>query len=229
MEDQLDQFDNLKEKMEEFSKQIHVLMNNKMNSVFRTVQTFKDEMKELNLEHQILIGRLDKLQKEQEGLEIEIQTFKNDTDEARTKFESYQIRKRQLEMQHTALLTESSELDGMLQEKEKKISQYKEKLQSQRQRDQPEVKLYEKLLGMQIDASQVGTLFFKFEHFDDKDMARSCNFTLDVSGERFQVLDSSPVLDKSSETTPLEDILNQGGNLPLFLVSMRDKLISRAR
>ncbi|CCD22211.1 kinetochore-associated Ndc80 complex subunit SPC25 NDAI_0A00530 [Naumovozyma dairenensis CBS 421] len=224
--DQLDQFNQLKEKMNSFMKNIHEIMNAKSVDMITTVENFKTEMKELNHEQKTLLTRLNKLRKEEEGLEIEIQTFKTDTDEARTKFQTYQIRRVQLQSQRDSILKESKELETMLHEKELRIKEYKDKLQRQRQRDNPEVKLYEALLGMEIDASQNGTLTFRFTRFDDRDLDKSCQLTLDVAGEEFKILHSNPELDADTDKQELETLLNSSNNLPLFLVAIRDKLLS---
>ena len=101
-------------------------------------------------------------------------------------------------------------------------------MMKQRQRDNPELKLYERLLGMQIDASQPGTLHFEFRQFDDQDMARLCDITLDVSSEDFTILQSTPELDDEEIKRQLLDTLNKHGDITSFLVKSRQLLISRA-
>ncbi|QLQ78741.1 hypothetical protein HG537_0B00900 [Torulaspora globosa] len=228
MQGKISQFAGLRSRLDEFEKRINDALTQRIDSVLEYVQKYRDEVSELQIKHHAISERFTKLQNDEESLEIERYTFKKDAEDTRNKLETYNMRKRQLESQRAALLQESSELDAMLEHKEQEIREQKEKMIKQRQRDNPELQLYEKLLGMQIDASQPGTLHFKFQQFDDKDVARSCDLTLDVSSEDFTIIRSNPELDDDEAKRKLLESLNKHGDIATFLVNSRHLLVSRA-
>lgn len=227
MQAKISQFAELRTRLDDFESRINDALSERMNFVLESVQKYRDEVTELQIKQHAISEKFTKLHNEEESLEIERNTFKKDAEDTRNKLETYHIRKHQLEAQRTALLQESSELDTMLEHKEKEIREQKDKMIRQRQRDNPELKLYERLLGMHIDASQPGTLHFKFQQFDDEDVARSCDLTLDVSSEDFAILGSTPELEDSDAKTQLLESLNRHGDIATFLVNSRHLLISR--
>lgn len=228
MQEKIGQFKDFRSRLDDFERRIHETLNERMSSVLESVQRYRDEVEELQSQQREISDKFSRLQNEQEALEIETDTFRKDTDDTKSRLESFQQRKRQLESQRAAILEESTELDLMLERKQDEIRKQKERLMRQRQRDNPELKLYEKLLGMQIDASQPGTLHFEFHQFDDRDMARSCDITLDVSSDDFTILRSFPELDDDETKRQLVDTLNKKGDVASFLVRSRQLLISRA-
>lgn len=228
MQQTIGQFTEFRSRLDEFERRIHETLNERMSSTLESVQRYRDEVEELQSRQRVISERFSRLQNEQEALEIERDTFRKDADDTKNRLEGFQQRKHQLESQRTAILEESTELDLMLEKKEQEIRKQKERMMKQRQRDNPELKLYERLLGMQIDASQPGTLHFEFRQFDDRDMARLCDITLDVSSEDFTILQSTPELDDEEIKRQLLDTLNKHGDITSFLVKSRQLLISRA-
>lgn len=228
MQQTIGQFTEFRSRLDEFERRIHETLNERMSSVLQSVQRYRDEVEELQSRQRVISEKFSRLQTEQEALEIERDTFRKDADDTKNRLEGFQKRKQQLESQRTAILEESTELDLMLEKKEQEIRKQKERMMKQRQRDNPELKLYERLLGMQIDASQPGTLHFEFRQFDDQDMARLCDITLDVSSEDFTILQSTPELDDEEIKRQLLDTLNKHGDITSFLVKSRQLLISRA-
>lgn len=228
MQQTIGQFTEFRSRLDEFERRIHETLNERMSSVLQSVQRYRDEVEELQSRQRVISEKFSRLQTEQEALEIERDTFRKDADDTKNRLEGFQKRKQQLESQRTAILEESTKLDLMLEKKEQEIRKQKERMMKQRQRDNPELKLYERLLGMQIDASQPGTLHFEFRQFDDQDMARLCDITLDVSSEDFTILQSTPELDDEEIKRQLLDTLNKHGDITSFLVKSRQLLISRA-
>lgn len=228
MQQTIGQFTEFRSRLDEFERRIHETLNERMSSVLQSVQRYRDEVEELQSRQRVISEKFSRLQTEQEALEIERNTFRKDADDTKNRLEGFQKRKQQLESQRTAILEESTELDLMLEKKEQEIRKQKERMMKQRQRDNPELKLYERLLGMQIDASQPGTLHFEFRQFDDQDMARLCDITLDVSSEDFSILQSTPELDDEEIKRQLLDTLNKHGDITSFLVKSRQLLTSRA-
>lgn len=225
MDGTIDQFAHFRTRLNEFENRIQNALNTRTSSVLEVVQTYRDQVNQIQISQQVLLKKLSLLQKEEHSLEIEIETLRKETEDIKIKIESYQLRKQRLESQRAAILEESTELDKMLAAKEQELKEYKQKLINQRKRDNPEVKLYEKLLGMRIDASQPGTLHFQFQQFDDKNMNNSCDLTLDVSGDKFTILSTSPELEQDTEKMQLVDILNTQSDIPAFLIEARQKLI----
>ncbi|QLG70149.1 hypothetical protein HG535_0A00880 [Zygotorulaspora mrakii] len=227
MDQTLGSFQELKSQMGTFEAQLRQSLKSKVHLASSVTLTYKEQFEELKANQQNLIRKLDQLEQKERELKDEIETFRKDTDYVKTDLETKQIKKQQLESQRDALLEESRELDGMLAKKEQEVKQHRERLMRQRQRDSPEVRLYEQLLGLQIDASQPDTLHFKFQNFDDKMISRSCELTLDVSENTFSILSTTPVLNSTEDLSELVDILNDSYDIAQFLAASRAKLISK--
>ncbi|CCF57711.1 hypothetical protein KAFR_0D00640 [Kazachstania africana CBS 2517] len=228
MEEQIDQFHLLKGKMENFAELIHNDMNLKMNTALNTVKTFENEKNKLQIESDSIRRQIKELEQSEKELAEDISLNESETDEVKNRLQTYQIRKKQLIAQKEQLLKESSELDNMIKSKETEAQEARIRIDRQRQRDNPEVILYEKLLGLKIDAAKSGILVFEYGNFDDKDMSRTCSLTLDVSQDKFVIIETVPTLDSKTVIPHLQDILNVNNNLPMFIVESRTALTSRS-
>lgn len=113
----------------------------------------------------------------------------------------------------------------MLSTKQLKIQQQKDFLMKQRQRNNPEVMIYEELLGLKIIAIQEDILRFIFFHVNENDDSLEHHVTLSVGSDSYKIEDCRPQL-SDQQITELQDYLTNTGDLVAFLKDVRSRLIS---
>lgn len=156
--------------------------------------------------------------------DLEIKESQKQHDEKTSKINSYEIRKKQLETEKANVAKENEELKSMLTRKQHEIEKRKNALLLQRQKDYPDVRIYERLLGLKIDATKPETLRFTFNHVSPSDLTKSCELVLGLTSDDYKVLETVPKLDPIT-THELEKELNAKGNLPEFLKLIRTQLV----
>lgn len=226
MEVKMNEFQELKESMDRFVDNIEEALTLQRKNIAKKTESFKSGVVDLHKQEKSLTEQLQKEKNDIESIKSKIDDSKGKNIASKEKYEDYEIRKNKLTQMKSQLLKESIELDDMVSQKEKLVQDYRERLHAQSQRDNSEVKLYEDLLGMIVDTSTPGTLLFTFKNFHDKDPNKSCSMTLEVSGEKFKILQTTPLL---TNVTEIEDILNKSNNLPVFIMKSRELLISRVQ
>lgn len=228
MDGGIEGFSELKQRMAEFEQRVYHALHKRTTSAAVAVQSYKDEVNQLATRQRVLQERV----QQQKELEIKLRSdqeaAKNDAEGARSRLGTFKIRQQQLQAQQAALVEEGKELDSLMSQKQQEIQERRQQLLKQQQRDAPEVRLYEDLLGMRVDASQQGTLRFTFHHLDDKNSDASCQLTLDVSGEEFVLLETNPPLETEEERQQLTQRFNSNNDIRSFLVEARSTLASRA-
>lgn len=155
---------------------------------------------------------------------LEIKESQKQHDEKTSKINSYEIRKKQLETEKANVAKENEELKSLLTRKQHEIEKRKNALLLQRQKDYPDVRIYERLLGLKIDATKPETLRFTFNHVSPSDSTKSCELILGLTSDDYKVLETVPKLDPIT-THELEKELNAKGNLPEFLKLIRTQLV----
>ena len=132
-----------------------------------------------------------------------------------------------MESEREALTKDLHELRKLLRQKQDEIQNKKRALQKQRQKDFEDVKLYENVLGLSIDATAPESLRFAFNNVSDSDPNLTCEITLDLSQNSYKISDSQPELTRDV-CLAIEDKLNQDGDLAWFLKESRVSLISES-
>ncbi|EDO19107.1 hypothetical protein Kpol_2000p75 [Vanderwaltozyma polyspora DSM 70294] len=222
----LEDFERLKGEMIEFTEKVDKHLEDRKRTVKDVVDSHKREIEQLVEQNEKLVIHLESLLKEQSSLKHEISTYESSTDEVKTKMKMAQVRKEQIEKELKTLMNESKELDRMLEQKQQEIAKRKEFLSQQIQKDNPEVKIYEKLLGMNIDATKPSTLRFSFNNVLEtgSNGLNILQIILDISGDQYKVVESSPQLTPNATET-LETQLNNTNDIPRFLTNARSLLL----
>lgn len=225
----MENFFELKQRMAEFEQRLHNSLNERASSAAAAVQSYKDVVDQLNTRQRVLIEKLEELKKEEVKLQQDQKNAQRDAEGARSRLGTFRIRQQQLQSQKNALIEESKELETLMVQKQREIDQQRTQLLRQRQKDHPEVQLYEELLGMRVDASQQGTLRFTFQNWDQENPFQDCELTLDVSGDQFILLDTLPPLESDEQKQELVQKFNRDNDIRRFLVDARSILSSRMR
>ena len=223
----VNEFAGLRERMEQFIGQANYHLNHKTGAIRGVVQGYQLEMESLQAASSQLVAKLEQVTAEQESLRQQIAALESGTDDAKTQLTMYRVRKEQTKRDQAVLVEESKELDKLLAVREQEISQCKERLLQQTQRDNPEVRLYERLLGLSIDTSLVGQLKFTFSNLESDVVGSSSAFlVLDVASDLYRVLVTQPKLSQD-KINQLTISLNQSNDIPTFLISARHHLNSQ--
>lgn len=130
-------------------------------------------------------------------------------------------------LQERAILElDRRELRELLNNKQQELQRRKEAFGRQLSRNSPEVRIYEQLLGLRIDAVHSDTLRFTFFNVREDDLSAKCTLTLDLTPvEGYTIIDPSPRL-SNAVLRELEKELAVSGNLSTFLKQSRNFLIS---
>ncbi|CAB4253307.1 similar to Saccharomyces cerevisiae YER018C SPC25 Component of the evolutionarily conserved kinetochore-associated Ndc80 complex (Ndc80p-Nuf2p-Spc24p-Spc25p) [Maudiozyma barnettii] len=226
MVSQIKEFTDLEQSMGQFSTDIQEALRLQRENVRNVNTRFISEVNELRNLVTTLNKQYVKEQEDIEGLKLQITSAKANNEISKGKYEDYQIRKNKLMQMRDQLTNESNELDAMVAQREQLVQDFRERLLNQASRDNSEVKLYEQLLGMTVDASKSGTLVFAFSNFNEKNPAQKSSLTLNVAGPTFTIMDTNPTLDQNMKQQ-LVDVLNTNNNLSAFIVRVREALAAR--
>ena len=220
----------LKESMLTFASNIEDGLSVKRDRVAQELEQFKRKINELAEQKRKLFEKLETLRTENQSLRDQIEKYKRSNQEFKEKEQEYLVKIKQCKQTRQGLMDEARELDELLSKREASLEAYKSQLYQQQQRDDPEVQLYERLLGMSIDASMEGVLTFSFDNFDGENVNRKCSLTLDVSSnDRFEIIHTVPALPQgSADHQYLENILDVGDNFPVFIAKARELLVARS-
>ncbi|GAV48530.1 hypothetical protein ZYGR_0K00350 [Zygosaccharomyces rouxii] len=223
----MEDFPSLRERMVQFEQHLHHALNDRTSSAAVAVQSYRDAVGQLRTRQRVLVDKLDELKEVEIKLQEDQKNAQRDAEGARSRLGTFRIRQQQLQSQKSALVEESKELESLMDQKQREIDQKRAHLLRQRQKDHPEVRLYEQLLGMRVDASQQGTLRFTFDHWNQENPLQECQLTLDVSGEHFVLLETVPAFESDKQKQELVERFNKSNDIRSFLVEARAILASR--
>ncbi|CAR29006.1 hypothetical protein ZYGR_0W00340 [Zygosaccharomyces rouxii] len=223
----MEDFGRLRERMVQFEQHLHHALNDRTSSAAVAVQSYRDAVSQLRTRQRVLIDKLEELKELEIKLQEDQKNAQRDAEGSRSRLGTFRIRQQQLQSQKSALVEESKELESLMVQKQREIDQRRAQLLRQRQKDHPEVKLYEELLGMRVDASQQGTLRFIFDHWDHENPLQECQLTLDVSGDQFVLLETVPPLESDEQKQELVERFNKNNDVRSFLIETRSILASR--
>lgn len=223
----MEEFSNLRERMVQFEHHLNHVLNNRTSSAAGTVQSYRDAVSQLGTRQRVLVDKLNELKELERRLQEDQKNAQRDAEGARSRLGTFRIRQQQLQSQKNTLVEESRELESLMDQKRREIDRKRAQLLRQRQKDHPEVELYEQLLGMRVDASQQGTLMFTFDHWDQDNLLQECKLTLDVSGDQFALLETVPSFESDEEKQELVERFNKNNDIRSFLAEARSKLTSR--
>ncbi|CCK69185.1 uncharacterized protein KNAG_0C00720 [Huiozyma naganishii CBS 8797] len=187
--------------------------------------------RELSAERRTLeTGEVPRVTREVEALEVQ-------NGELRGKWQGFETKRAQLQTQRDQLQREAAELTELLAEKQGQVAAQRARLREQRERDNPELRLYESLLGLAVDNADgpAGHITFTFSRFAADNMDKTCSVTVNAGGDgdtdtsaAVAIVRCVPQLDAdSADYKQLEALLNETGRLPEFIYRARVLLVQR--
>lgn len=139
------------------------------------------------------------------------------------------LKKEQLKSKKNEFQEELSRLRTLVKRREIQCEHYKQQIEKQQSRNNPELKLYQRLLGLTISQDKAETLTFQFEGLSSQNVHKKCWIKIDISllEHRYHILEIFPPLDDTKKLTLLH-ALNIEHNLPKFLITCRLFLLDQS-
>ncbi|CCE62128.1 hypothetical protein TPHA_0B04590 [Tetrapisispora phaffii CBS 4417] len=223
MSSTMNDFELLKERMNNFTDTLDMYLDEKVSMAKDLTEDYRASIDALNARSQELAASIQLTQTQIEEMTSQIEVLEAANDTRKTDLLLLQLKSTQLLKNREVLLKETDDVDALLQDKMDKIKRLKEFYLKQNHQDNPEVSLYEKLLGLTIDTSEAGTLRFNFHKLTETQSKVPAYVVLDVSKQEYQILNSVPAIDANSLASILGD-LNKTNNIAQFLLSTREQL-----
>lgn len=218
--------DEMTSEIQDVRKVVVSRINERNRLVSDMMERYRSNLRILQEQRVTVLSELERYQNEEEKMKETLQQLNSTKDEFKSEMESYQIRAEKLNLERQELQKQLEDLNKIFDEKAREIAKYKEMILRQKQLDNPEIQLYEKLLGLQIDKADVNTIKFTFTDSSNEKIHKSV--IVDVS----ELNDpEKPLRVKEIETgvpqtqvEELERVLNEEGIVP-FLSQARHVLI----
>ncbi|SCU95743.1 LAFA_0G02036g1_1 [Lachancea sp. 'fantastica'] len=220
----ISEFPKLQNEMESFQEKLRLSLEKHKLTLMEIIETYKEDVDGLQVRQQKSQARLNQLVEDERLLRNEIESSEREKDESATRVEVFRLRKQQLDGERAALTNESAQLQHMLSQKHDEIRHKRQQLQHQQQRDIAEANAYSQVLGLDIEAPAPQVLQFIFRRVLESDSNAACEFSLDLSQERYNIIGSRPELPQQV-LSDLEVKLNDTGNLGMLLKASRAALI----
>lgn len=219
----LEEFDDVKKEMEQFSVRFNSLILEKKSAVLSSKLQHTNKINELD-------RRAQKLRDEIEAQQIRKQKTLDSIDLSLNDIRMKQVKVDGLTKQLEALRTTSANLQLEVDAVEKEVRHEEESLANIRQnlseqvsKDMDELLKFEMYLGLKIEAVDVDLLRFRFANVDAHDIDREVLCELFVGGDNYEIRKTHPLLEPL-RVAAIGAELNRKGDFVVFLKSIRQAL-----
>lgn len=216
----LEEFDDVKKEMEQFSLRFNNLILEKKSAVVTSKQQHTSKINDLE-------RRAQKLRDEIESQQIKKQKTVDSINLTLSDLRMKQVKVDGLTKQLESLRTTKENLQREVELVEKDYKREEELLVNIRQnlndqvaKDMDELTKFEMYLGLKIEAVDVDLLRFRFANVDAQDIDREVLVELFVGDETYKVRRTQPALDQS-RISQIEADFNQHGDFVVFLKTVR--------
>ncbi|KAF5208902.1 putative kinetochore protein [Clavispora lusitaniae] len=216
----LEEFDDVKKEMEQFSLRFNNLILEKKSAVVTSKQQHTSKINDLE-------RRAQKLRDEIESQQIKKQKTVDSINSTLSDLRMKQVKVDGLTKQLESLRTTKENLQREVELVEKDYKREEELLVNIRQnlndqvaKDMDELTKFEMYLGLKIEAVDVDLLRFRFANVDAQDIDREVLVELFVGDETYKVRRTQPALDQS-RISQIEADFNQHGDFVVFLKTVR--------
>ena len=220
------QIDDLTRELQDAQKVVVSRINERNRLVSDMMERYRSNLRILQEQRVTVLSELDRYKEEESRMKEALQNLNSTKEEFKSEMDAYQLKAEKMRLQKQQLQKQLDDLNKLFADRANEIQKYKEMVTRQRQLDSPEIKLYEKLLGLQIDKAGTHMLKFTFTDFGREREYKSV--IVDVSQLND---DSSPLRIKKIESgvsastvNELETVLNQQG-IVQFLIEVRKVLV----
>ncbi|KAL3235663.1 uncharacterized protein RNJ42_02439 [Nakaseomyces bracarensis] len=217
--------DEMTSELQDVRKVVVSRVNQRDRLVSDMMERYRSNLRILQEQRVTVLSELERYQNEEEKMKETLQQLNSTKDEFKSEIESYQIRAEKLSLEREELQRQLADLNKIFDEKAKEISKYKEMILRQRQLDNPEIKLYEKLLGLQIDKADVNTIKFTFTDGGREKIYKAVIVDVSQLNEPDKPLKIKQIESTvtQQQTDDLEKTLNEQGIIP-FLIQAKQAL-----
>ncbi|KAG0664368.1 kinetochore-associated Ndc80 complex subunit spc25 [Maudiozyma exigua] len=228
MGDQSKEYADLKQAMDQFSADVQDALKAKRANVADITNIFKSTALGLTNQINLLNESYETTSKELASLKQEYIEAEAVEEYTKKTHEEYLVRRKRLMQVKEKLDRESQEMEELDKKRHQMLRDFTEKLGQQVNKDDSEVKMYEHLLGINIDSSGAGVISFTFSNYDEMNPQAKCTITLAVDGPSFEIYKPTPRL-PSEVRQELLDTLNKENDLSAFIIKARETLIAYSK
>lgn len=219
----LEEFDDVKKEMEQFSLRFNSLILEKKSAVLSSKQQHINKINDLDRRAQKLRDEIEtqqiRKQKTLDSIDLSLQ-------EIRVKQVKVDGLTKQLETLRTTKANLQREVDTVEKEfkhEEESLANIRQNLSDQVTKDMDELLKFEMYLGLKIEAVDVDLLRFRFANVDAHDIDREVLCELFVGGDNYEIRRTQPLLEPL-RIAAIEAELNRNGDFVVFLKSIRQTL-----
>lgn len=219
----LEEFDDVKKQMEQFSLRFNALILEKKSSILNSKQQHFTKVNELERRAQKLRDDISTYRLKKDKT---VDVISLTVEDLRTKQLKVDGLTKQLETLVQAKTVLQKELDEMKEEDSKlegALKHARTNLSEQVSKDSEELTKFEIYLGLKIEAVDIDLLKFRFNNIDSTDIDREVWCELFVGDEDYRVGRTSPPLPKE-QVSKIEADFNYHGEFVIFLKAMRTAL-----
>ncbi|KAH3681885.1 hypothetical protein WICPIJ_007191 [Wickerhamomyces pijperi] len=196
------------------------------------VKTQRRQVQQAHIEHtqQIkdLRTQLKAIEENIEELEVletqllkELETNNEELQQTESRLAADRTRYAEIEEERKYLQRQHDEFEDKLQSRRAELIQAKLEKDQQNDQNLPEVELYERLLGIKIESIALDILKITLTNIDSAVPEKQYSITLDISEEEYKITESTPEVHESEEVQGFLTLLNDDGNIVLFLKRVR--------
>lgn len=219
----LEEFDDVKKEMEQFSLRFNSLILEKKSMVLSSKQQHINKINELERKTQKLRDEIETQQIKKQKTLDSIDLSLNDIRLKQAKVDGLTKQLETLRTTKTNLQREVDTVEKELRHEEEALANIRQNLSDQVSKDMDELLKFEMYLGLKIEAVDVDFLRFRFANVDAQDIDREVFCELFVGGENYEIRRTQPVLE-SLRIAQIEADLNRNGDFVVFLKTIRQTL-----
>lgn len=179
------------------------------------VKDLRTQLKTINENIEELTQLETQLLKELETNNEELQQTETRLTADRTRFAEIEEERKYLQRQHDEFVIK-------LEQRRAELIQYKLSKEQQSDQNLPEVDLYERLLGIKIEAVGLDLLKFTLVNIDSTVPEKEHCITLDISEQDYKIIETVPEIHGNEEIQGFLTKLNDDGDIVLFLKRVRN-------
>lgn len=214
----------LKQRMDELTEKVAAYISKQKQSLDAQKESHSDVINRLSLDKQRIESSLDKIKSQESRLNETLSNEINESQQSDIRIEALNSRHQLLQQETINIQQQVDDLSNEINSKREELFALNKNLSTNRDKDLPEVLLYEQLLGLKIVGVRNDLLKFIFININHKDPIRQYSLLLDVSEDDYKVPETSPVID----TTQVLQELNTSRDLATFLSKIRNLFKSQS-
>lgn len=225
----MNEISTLHEEMNEFRKKFSDTLDKQKIQTRKIMTDFHLFQQEWSQNTIVLGSKLKSYHETENKLQKKFNQVTTKNDAIKKRIFNLEARQKDLLIKKNILQEELCKLRKTIESKQLQWQNYKKQIEIQKFKNNPELQLYQKLLGFIITQDKTQTLTFQFDKFDVKDINKKCFIKIDVSmvNDQYHILETFPSFQQETNVKKLKllHILNVEHDLIKFIIKSRQSLV----